>query len=226
MKLYPYKCNAISKIQAQVRKFVSSFLALLISVSLPAYFTENLNPIAGKFAFLLGRFEVELSQIQVFRKTHFEFALFLKTFYDWVVNFKTIQKRILGFGKRYDMQDDTENEKEISFCDLSRVLTKASRNLLQDIEIQFQKRIRPYASARQMTRSCDFRRNNYFKENFDKFHFWYKTIFCENYSYFRTFSALSWKFLFPAYTRVWLIASHVILLILAPQNLRKFHHDP
>jgi len=49
------------------------FLAPLISVSLPAYFAGNWNPIARKFAFL-ELFEVELSQFQVFR--NFEIQLF------------------------------------------------------------------------------------------------------------------------------------------------------
>jgi len=98
------------------------------SIAFCIYFTENLNPIARKFAFL-GRFEVESSQIKVFKKTHFEVEL------SWKLDFKTsqlqnvIQKQIWNrsgpnFGQK--TQDGTANEKKVSPT-YAWALAKASR---------------------------------------------------------------------------------------------------
>jgi len=59
-------CNPQNSVQSG--RIFSSFLAPLILVSLPASFALNLSKIGRKFA-SVGRFEVDLSQNQVFRQT-------------------------------------------------------------------------------------------------------------------------------------------------------------
>jgi len=53
----------------------SSFLAPPILVSLPEFSAENLKPIGQTFTFV-GSSEVDTSQNQAFRKTHFEIEFF------------------------------------------------------------------------------------------------------------------------------------------------------
>jgi len=173
-------------------------------VPLPAYFAENFNPNARKFA-SLGRFEVESSQIQVYRKLILKLSFFENLILR-LLNYKTSYKsellvdRVQIFGKRCGMVPKTRKKLfriMPGFWQWHHVYYNTWRWIFKSTFIR---------ATRQMTRLCDFRKNDYFRTNLDLFriNFWHN-VFVVHYL------PCPEKFCFPTYASVLLIASHLFI---------------